>query len=220
MALTRIALAALFALAAAAAAPAQTADTPNRPSLLQGAGLLEFQQLDISREGAPFASLALPQGGGVRAVPRDMSGAGEGVIAGWDFVTEGGTFVESLTLTTARIDLADTETRRFALANLLVLRSFPQVVAQFPTARLLGFGPLVHEGGLDAVQMVGSFELPEEERGILFRHVGLMQPGSTEIVVAIVNVDTGIFPVRGQSDVVDTFAGAALRTLKLAPPAP
>ncbi|MEM1429450.1 MAG: hypothetical protein AAGG09_08325 [Pseudomonadota bacterium] len=211
MALIRFALAALLL---ATPAFAQTPERPNRPSFLQGMGLLELQEIEIRRDGAPYIALSLPQGGGVQAYPRDTSDASDNVIAAWDFATDEGQFIESLTLTTAEVDLADPEVRRFALANMLMLRSLPQLTAQFPSARVLGFGPLPHNGGLDMVQMVGTFAVPDTNRGILFRHIGVLQPDTTRVLVAIVNIDTGVFPVRNEDDVVDTFAGRSLATLR------
>ena len=220
MALIRIALAALLLATAALALPAlaqeQDQDRPSRPSFLQGMGLLEFQQIDIARNGAPYISLALPLGGGVQAYPRDTGATGDNVIAAWDFATEDGLFVESLTLATADIELGDPELRRFALANMLMLRSLPQLTAQFPGARVLGFGPVAHEGGLDMVQMVGTFAVPDSDRGILFRHIGVLRPDETRVLVAIINIDTGAFPMRSDADVADTFAGRALATLRFA----
>jgi len=215
MALIRIALAALLlATPALAQAPSQAEDRPSRPSFLQGMGLLEFQQIDIARDGAPYISLALPQGGGVQAYPRDTDATPDNVIAAWDFATEDGRFVESLTLATAEIELADPELRRFALANMLMLRSLPQLTVQFPGARVLGFGPVAHDGGLDMVQMVGTFAVPDSDRGILFRHIGVLRPDTTRVLVAIVNVDTSALPMRTDTDVADTFAGRALATLR------
>jgi hypothetical protein len=218
MALIRIALAALLLALPALALPAlaQDQDRPSRPSFLQGMGLLEFQQIDIARNGAPYISLALPLGGGVQAYPRDTDANADNVIAAWDFATEDGRFVESLTLATAEIELADPELRRFALANMLMLRSLPQLTAQFPGARVLGFGPVAYEGGLDMVQMVGTFAVPDSDRGILFRHIGVLRPDETRVLVAIINIDTGAFPMRSDADVADTFAGRALATLRFA----
>lgn len=192
---------------------AQEAEPPSRPLFLQAMGLLEAQAIDINRDGTPFVSLTLFQGDGVRPVARDTSAAGGDIVASWDFVTEDGRFVESLTLTTASVDIAPSETRRFALANMLVLRSFPQIARQFSEARLLAFGPMENDNGLDVVQMVGSFSPSDSDRDILFRHVGTMHPERAEIVVAIINVDTDVLPVRSDTDVVDTFAGQSFRTL-------
>ncbi len=205
----------LVALLLATPALAQEEDAPSRPIFLQAMGLLQAQTVEINRDDALFASLTLYQGGGIRPVPRDISNLGGDVVAAWDFVNEDGRFVESLTLTTATVDLAEAETRRFALANLLVLRSFPQLANQFPEARLLAFGPASSENDLDIIQMVGSFTTPEDSRSIVFRHIGAMHPDRAEIVIAIINIDADVLPVRSDEDLIDTFAGQSFRTIAL-----
>ncbi|MEM0934725.1 MAG: hypothetical protein AAF646_04595 [Pseudomonadota bacterium] len=207
---------AVLLVALPCAAWAQADNGPSRPSFLQAMGLLDVQNVDIARDGAPFASLSLPQGEGVRAVARDLGDAAGEVIAAWDFVTEDGRFIESITLTTAMLERGEPETRRFALANMLVLRSFPQLLNQFPEARLLAFGPMPNVNELDMVQMIGTFETPEDRRAIVFRHIGVLRSDSDEVLIAIVNVDTTRLPIRATEDLNDTFAGVALNTLKLA----
>jgi hypothetical protein len=149
-------------------------------------------------------------------VRRQTEGAGPDLLAAWDFLTEGDRLVESLIVTTGTVEPAPRETRLFTMANLLVLRSFPQIAEQFGSARLLAFGPVSREDGLDAVQMIGQFD-PEPGRRIVFRHVGLMEDGREDVLIAIVNVDAGVLTVRNDAELLDTYASRALASLRLLP---
>ena len=205
-----------LALALATPAAAQEEEGPSRPALLAAVGLLQTESVTVEPETGPAFTLELPSSEQVRPVRREREGVGPDVLAAWDFVTGEDRLVESLIVTTGTVEPAPRETRLFTMANLLVLRSFPQIAAQFDSARLLAFGPVARDDGLAAVQMVGQFD-PEPGRRIVFRHVGLMEEGRAAVLIAIINVDAGVLNVRSDAELLDTYASRALASLRLLP---
>ena len=211
-ALLATALAACLALAPAARA--QDDDGLARPKLLAAMGLLETEEAVVRHPVAPDFSLEIPSSGEVRVERIDVPPEQEDVVASWEFRTGGQGAVETLTLTIARIDPAEPVLRQFAMANLLVLRSYAEIARRFPGARLIAFGPVPRDDALTAVQTVGNFET-EDGRNLVFRHVGLMEEGREEALVAIVNIDPERMPIRNDAELVDTYAGRALDSLRL-----
>lgn len=205
-----------LALALAAPAAAQEEDGPSRPALLAAVGLLQTETETVAPEDGPAFTLDLPSSDQVSVARKETAEAGPDLLAAWDFVTEDGRLVESLVITTGSVEPAPREARLFAMANLLVLRSFPQLATQFDSARLLAFGPVAREDALEAVQMVGQFDL-EPGRRIVFRHVGLMQGEREDVLIAIINVDAGVLNVRNDAELLDTYASRALASLRLLP---
>ena len=205
-----------LALALAAPAAAQDQDGPSRPALLAAVGLLQTETVTVTPEEGPAFTLELPSSEQVRPVRREMEEAGPDLLAAWDFVTGDDRLVESLIVTTGTVESAPRETRLFTMANLLVLRSFPQLASQYQSARLLAFGPVARDDALDAVQMIGQFD-PEPGRRIVFRHVGLMEAGREDVLIAIVNVNAGVLNVRNDAELLDTYASRALASLRLLP---
>lgn len=217
------ALALAVAVALAPVAQAQQDDGVARPNLLAAMGLLDSEEATVRHSEYPDFAISVPSSDEVTAERLDVPQNEEDVIASWEFRTGEGAVVETLTLTVARIDLAEPVLRQFAMANLLVLRSYAEIARRFPGARLIAFGPVEREDGLSAVQTVGNFETGDG-RALVFRHVGLMAEGREQALVAIVNIDPERMPVRSDDDLVDTFAGRALESLRLveedgAPPA-
>ncbi len=221
--MTARALALAVAVALAPVAQAQQDDGVARPNLLAAMGLLDSEEATVRHPQYPDFAISVPSSDEVTAERLDVPQNEEDVIASWEFRTGEGAVVETLTLTVARIDLAEPVLRQFAMANLLVLRSYAEIARRFPGARLIAFGPVEREDGLSAVQTVGNFETGDG-RALVFRHVGLMAEGREQALVAIVNIDPERMPVRSDDDLVDTFAGRALESLRLveedgAPPA-
>lgn len=208
------ALALAVGVALAPAAQAQQDASVARPNLLAAMGLLESEEATVRHARAPDFAISVPSSDEVTAERLDVPQNEEDVIAAWEFRTGEGAVVETLTLTVARIDLAEPVVRQFAMANLLVLRSYAEIARQFPGARLIAFGPVAREDGLSAVQTVGNFETGEG-RALVFRHVGLMADGREQALVAIVNIDPERMPVRSDAELIDTFAGRALGSLRL-----
>ncbi|RDC73802.1 hypothetical protein DLJ49_06740 [Rhodovulum sp. 12E13] len=208
------ALALAVAVALAPAAQAQQDASVARPNLLAAMGLLDSEEATVRHPRAPDFAISVPSSDEVTAERLDVPQNEDDVVAAWEFRTGEGAVVETLTLTVARIDPAEPVVRQFAMANLLVLRSYAEIARQFPGARLIAFGPVAREDGLSAVQTVGNFETGEG-RALVFRHVGLMAEGREQALVAIVNIDPERMPVRSDSELVDTFAGRALGSLRL-----
>jgi hypothetical protein len=208
------ALALAVGVALAPGAQAQQDSSVARPNLLAAMGLLQSEAATVRHARAPDFAISVPSSDEVTAERLDVPQNEDDVIAAWEFRTGEGAVVETLTLTVARIDLAEPVVRQFAMANLLVLRSYAEIARQFPGARLIAFGPVAREDGLSAVQTVGNFETGEG-RALVFRHVGLMAEGREQALVAIVNIDPERMPVRSDAELVDTFAGRALGSLRL-----
>ncbi|MEE4118802.1 MAG: hypothetical protein V2I65_07290 [Paracoccaceae bacterium] len=202
------------AVALAPVVQAQQDDGIARPNLLAAMGLLDSEEAIVRHPQAPDFAISVHSSDEVTAERLDVPQTEEDVIASWEFRTGEGAVVETLTLTVARIDLAEPILRQFAMANLLVLRSYAEIARRFPGARLIAFGPVAREDGLSAVQTVGNFETGEG-RALVFRHVGLMAEGREQALVAIVNIDPERMPVRSDAELVDTFAGRALDSLRL-----
>ncbi len=209
-----VACLALAPVALAPAARAQQDDGLARPKLLAAMGLLETEEALVRHPVAPDVSLDIPSSDEVRATRVDVPPEQEDVAASWEFTAEGRGVVETLTLTIARIDPAEPLLRQFAMANLLVLRSYAEIARRFPGARLIAFGPVPRDDALTAVQTVGNFEM-EDGRNLVFRHVGLMEEGREQALVAIVNIDPDHLPMRNDAELVDTYAGRALDSLRL-----
>lgn len=226
--------AALLALAlvpglAAAPAAAQQQEAPGRPGILAATGLLQTETLELpATEDAPGLALEISTSqrveAGVITQTDDPS-----VIAVIQFTTGEGSVVESLVLTTASVTTGDPEDRRFALANLLVLRSYPALAQRSEGAQLIGFGPL--PGGApgapgdplapvrpDAVHSIGTFTGPAGEP-LFFRHVGMVVPGRERAVIALATINTDLMPVRNEADLADTYSGRALDSLRFLPAA-
>ena len=208
------ALALAVGVALAPGAQAQQDSSVARPNLLAAMGLLESEAATVRHARAPDFAISVPSSDEVTAERLDVPQNEDDVIAAWEFRTGEGAVVETLTLTVARIDLAEPVVRQFAMANLLVLRSYAEIARQFPGARLIAFGPVAREDGLSAVQTVGNFETGDG-RALVFRHVGLMAEGREQALVAIVNIDPERMPVRSDAELIDTFAGRALGSLRL-----
>ncbi|MDT0681430.1 hypothetical protein RM543_01940 [Roseicyclus sp. F158] len=212
-------LAALAVAATALPAVAQQTERPPRPEFLSAMGLLETDRTEIRDAVSdldvdqPFA-LEVPRAEGV--VVQDDPGPAR--LFAVNFLTEDGVFIESLSITGAEIEAEDEDGRQFALANLLVLRSFPALRDVFPDAEILAFGPAEFEG-FDAVQMVGRFTEPQAGE-ILFRHVGLMKPDGTDALVAISNIRPAMMPVANDEQFADTYSGWTLGTLEFLAPGP
>lgn len=200
------------------AAPSAAQDLPSRPGMLAAVGLITYETVTLEHEGYPVMEISLPSSDEVTARIQDVPEDADDVIAAFEFVTETGVMAESLVLTPARIAPADPETRRFAMANLLVLRSFPPLGRTFDDAQLLAFGPLDPPEGFLGTQMLGTFTSPDGAP-IFFRHVGLMLEDTDASMVAIVNTNAGLLPVRTENDMTDTFSDLALRSLTIVAPA-
>ncbi|MEO1680804.1 MAG: hypothetical protein AAFU80_21875 [Pseudomonadota bacterium] len=191
----------------------------SRPNLMTAMGLVEIESVEVSTDagGAPLPftlSLDLPTADGLRIVPQDVPEDEGTVLAGFDFVTEDGVLAETLLLTRAQVEIADPEARKFAMANLLVLRAFPALRESYPDARMIGFGPIERDDDLVAVQMVGSFTTGESAQ-IVFRQIGLMDDGSEDVIIAIIYVNTALLPVRNPADIANTYGGVATDSLRL-----
>jgi hypothetical protein len=212
--IARLALIAVLALAPPAPAQ-QSGEGPSRPAFLAAMGLLQTREETVRHPRAPDIVLALPSSDQVQVRRGTPPEGAEDVVATWEFVGDGGV-LETLTLTLATVEPAPPEARRFAMANLLVLRSYAELSRRVPSARLIGFGPVGREGALDAVQAVGAFET-EAGRNLVFRHVGLMAEGREEALVAIVTIDASRMPVRTDGELRDTYAGHAVASIRLAP---
>jgi hypothetical protein len=178
-------------------------------------GLLDTAEATVAHPDAPDLTLRIPSSEQVEA-RRDEGAPEEDFLAAWDFVSADGLLVETLALTRATVELGDAETRRFAMANLLVLRSYAQLAARYPGARLVAFGPVEREDGLDAVHAVGNFETEGGTR-LIFRHVGLMREGQEEAIVAIISINPALMPVRTDAQLFDTYAGRTLASLRFGP---
>ena len=209
-------LCAALAFALASAGHAQD-DALSRPGFLEAMGLLETREETIRHPEAPDFSISLPESEDVEVRRAEAPPDAPDFVAAWEFLGDEGP-VETLTLTLARVDTAEPEARRFAMANLLVLRSYPEIARRVPNARLTGFGPLARDDDLTAVQAFGAFET-EGGRSLIFRHVGLMEEGRRETLVAIVNTDAARLPVRTEQDLYDTYAGHAIASIRLVPEA-
>jgi hypothetical protein len=217
-----------LALGLLAAAPglAQESERLSRPGFLAAMGLLETAEVRLPLgEDAGTLVFDLPSSDQVRAVRNDDA-PGENVVAVYEFRVADGRLVESLVLTRARVAPGPAEERRFAMANLLVLRSFGALVEQQPGARLLGFGPVTAEGGapgaLDAVQAIGT--RPDQGGGeaqrIVVRHVGLMDERSDVVVVALVGIDSARLPVQNDAELGQTYTGLAIASMRMEVPGP
>ena len=209
-------LATALSLAMAPVVHAQQDDDLARPKLLAAMGLLEAAEATVRHPAAPDFTIALPGSDDVRVERLDVPEGQTDVLASWEFRAEGVGVIETLTLTMARVDPAERVLRQFAMANLLVLRSYAEIARQFPGARLLAFGPVMRDDDLSAVQAIGNFAT-EDGRRLVFRHVGLMDEGRAEALVAIINIDPERMPVRNDAEVLDTYAGRALQSLRLVP---
>ena len=225
VALRRGALALALALVAAESpAVAQEGDRLSLPGFLAAMGLLETEEvrLPLGDDGGALV-FELPSSEQVRAV-RNEEAPGENVVAVYEFRGEDGRLVESLVLTRAEIDRGPREQRRFAMANLLVLRSFGALMEQQPGARLLGFGPVPEDGSapeaLDAVQAVGTRPGEDGAQAIVVRHVGLMAEDSAVAVVALVGIDTSRLPVQSNAQLGQTYTGQAIASMRMELPDP
>ena len=210
---------ALGLVLAAGQAVAQEGDGLSLPGFLAAMGLLETEEVRLPLGGnAGHLVFDLPSSEQVRA-RRNEEAPGENVVAVYEFLDEDGRLVESLVLTRAEVDRGPREDRRFAMANLLVLRSFGALIEQQPGARLLGFGPVSADGGapdaLDAVQAVGTRPGDDDPQGIIVRHVGLMADDSDVALVALVGIDSSRLPVRSDADLGQTYTGQAISSMRM-----
>jgi hypothetical protein len=202
-----------------------------RPGLLAATGLLQTERLDLpARNGLPALSVDVPVSSQV--TPQVVTETDDpSVRAVIQFRTEPeGRVIESLVLTEARIEAGPVETRRFALANLLVLRTFPAIAQRSDDARLIAFGPVDREraGDVgartdldppDAVESIGTISGDTGET-LLVRHVGLLFPDREEAVIALVTIDTTRLPIRGNADIHDSYSGRTLDSLRFLPSEP
>lgn len=192
-------------------------ERPGRPNLLAAVGLLEQAPFSVDEKslGKPVStpfSLILPssQSVGVRT-QTDV----EGAILAVEFGTVAGAFVESAVFTAAQVSAGPDEQRLFAMANLLVLKSFPSLAENFPDARIAGFGP-VDLGDVPAVQLVGTYTGPNETP-VVFRHVGFLPGDSDDVVVALVNIAATAMPVPNNEALDDTYTGWLLDSVRFGP---
>jgi hypothetical protein len=198
-----------------AAAPLSAQEEgPSRPGFLAAMGLLETREVRIEEGAFPPFAIELPISKQVAVQRAELPPDAEDVLATWDFVTPEGRVVESLSITVARVDPAPPQARRFAMANLLVLRSFGELAARHPKARLAGFGPVDHDGGLDAVHAVGTFG-GESGRRFFFRHVGLLTDETDAALVVICTLRPDLMPVRSQAQMRDTYTGRAIDSIRV-----
>lgn len=220
----RIVPALALALAAAgAAAPAQEAERLSLPGFLAAMGLLETEEMRLPVEGTDRVLVFdLPASEDVRPVRSEVE-TDDNVIGVFEFRSAEGRLVETMVLTPATIAQGPAEARRFAMANLLVLRSFEPILAQTPEARMLGFGPVPPDAGapelLDAVQVVGTrpSEPGAANQAIVMRHVGLMAEDSDVAVVALVGIDSQSLPVQNDAQLGQTYTGRAIASMRLEP---
>ena len=215
---------ALGLVLAAVQAVAQEGERLSLPGFLAAMGLLETEEVRLPLGGdAGDLVFDLPSSDQVRA-RRNNEAPGENVVAVYEFRGEDGRLVESLVLTRAEVDRGPREDRRFAMANLLVLRSFGALMEQQPGARLLGFAPVPEDGGapdaLDAVQAVGTRPGEDDAQGIVVRHVGLMSEDSDVVVVALVGIDTSRLPVRSNAELGQTYSGRVIASMRMELPDP
>lgn len=206
-----MAAAGLFAAGLAATAAAQESDVA-RPGFLAAMGLLDRETVTIEHPIAPDFTIDLPRAEGMDVTRMDAPSGARDFIAAWEFVQDG--LVETLTLTAAEIEPAPKETRQFAMANLLVLRSYGELAKSVEDSQLLTFGPVQREDDLTAVQAVGAFAT-EGGRRIVFRHIGLMAEGRPEAIVAILNIDPTRLTVRSETQLHDTYGGLAVASIRL-----
>lgn len=199
------------------AALAQQIDPAPRPNFLAAMGLLEQTTLSITTEAMdqpvkrPF-SIELPSSGQIEA--RTKAGA-DGSILAVEFVTPDGSFVESIIFTDAQVEVGDPQNRLFAMANLLVLKAFPAIGKAYSDARILGFGA-TKVAGLPAVQLLGTHSA-SPLGPVLFRIVGFLSPDSADTVVALASLSAIRMPARGDQQLLDSFSGMTLESLKFLP---
>lgn len=201
----------------AAPLPAQQMDPAPRPGFLGAMGLLEQTPFPVTTEsmGKPVArnfSIDLPSSSQVDYRTRTDA---EGTLLAVEFVTSAGGFVESIIFTEAKLAQGELQDRMFATANILVLSAFPALQQSYPDARILGFGA-TSVAGMPAVQLIGT------HRGsplgpVLFRLVGYLPPGSADTVVALASLSAVRMPAQGDAQLVDSYSGMTLESLKFAP---
>ena len=211
----------------AASAQTEEEERPGRPGILAATGLLQTETLELPETGeAPGLTMEIPTSPQVQAsATRDNDDPS--FIAAIQFRTETGRIVESIVLTHAALTTGDAEERRFALANILVLRSFPALARQSEDAQLLLFGPVPGFSAIapedpqaparpDAVQSLGTFTGAGGE-ALFFRHVGMVVPGREKAVIALITSDTCLMPVGGLADLADSYSGRTLDSLRFLP---
>jgi len=196
------------------AAVAQDEALP-RPKLLVATGLATTETFEQTMIGdkespVPFAvSIASSETVSARFKPEV-----EGALAAVEFAGPGNTFVESVVFTAATAEAEDPQDRAFALANLLVLRTFPSLIETFPDARILTFGRADVGNGLRAVQVIGTYTNGPHGPTV-FRHVGMMLEGRPEVLIALINISDMRMPSRTPEHLDDTYSALALRSLRL-----
>lgn len=209
-----------LALALGGPAAAQMAeDVVPRPSFLQLMGLMQTAPLEVSSEAlgrpvpTPFA-VTVPS---AQDVVAEIQTGPSGPLATVEFRDSAGRLVESVVFTEATVEAGTPEARAFAMANLLVLRSFAQLAEQRPEAQMLAFSP-VEIGDVPAVQLVGTF-LSDDGATIFFRHVGFLPEGRENVLVVLCNIAPHLISVRSPRELEDTYSGWMLKALEFLPEA-
>jgi hypothetical protein len=193
--------------------------SPMRPLFAAATGLLETQHMTVDAGLAartkksvpsPF-TIDLPES---ESIALRISEDTPGALSQVDFFTSQGQFVESLRFTNARVAVMEEERRVMAMANLLVLHTFPALQKRYADAQVHGFGNTTL-GENDAVQIYGSFTNVTGER-FFFRHVGFMRPESDNVVVGISTVRQKLMPVTSRDQFRNTYGGYALESFRFA----
>lgn len=172
--------------------------------------------LEKSGDGSPLSSsfsIAIPTDSNGGWVSRANQTPAIG-IATFVFTSPEGSFVESLTFTTAEALEGEPTQQLEQLGAVLLREQVPQLTggdtaAPPPRIRRLKLGEL------EAVELFGSYENPREGK-LFYRYVAILHPRNTDAIVALSQTSAQRMAVEAADKLSSTLAGKALSSFKFA----